>query len=328
MSRKLQRIPLRTGPLRLLVPIVALAAAVCPAGAQPTNTFSDLPCAVFLDLPAPAGSGTPFLPFSVPLCGGGQVNVTTRSHPLRAAPFTDNPFYTGTFSFSLSGGLKEPIDPAVNPGDYDGRYQSRGTAGWDLLLDFDVPIASFGMSTMMSRYYPLGISDRMRLFDGPLGTGNLVAEAFSQGNPVAPVWHAVRFTGYDAGSPVIRSVVIDVQSDVDGNLFLDGLVFGPAQTGTSAAGDTAQPALVFHPAAPNPFNPRTTIRYDLANAGHVRLGLFDVRGRLVRQLAEGERPAGAHAVLLDGGDLASGIYLLRLTGPGGQSATQRITLVR
>lgn len=328
MPRELPRIPLRTAPVRLLVPILALAAAVCPAAAQPTNSFSDLPCAVFLDLPAPAGSATPFLPFTVPLCGGGQVNVATRNHPLRPAPFTDDPFYTGTFSLSLSGALKEPIDPAVNPGDFDGRYQSRTTVGWDLLLDFDVPIASFGMSTMMSRFYTNNVSDRMRLFDGPLGTGNLVAEVFSQGNPSDPYWHAVRFTGHDAGSPVIRSVVIDVQSDVDTRVFLDGLAFGPAQTATSAAGGVPQTAVQLHPAAPNPFNPRTTIRYDLASAGHVQLGLFDLRGRLVRQLADGERPAGAHAVLLDGGDLASGIYLLRLVGPGGLSATQRVTLVR
>lgn len=328
MSRIPPRIPQRTAPARLLAPLLALAAAACPAAAQPTNAFSDLPCAVFLDLPAPAGSATPFLPFTVPLCGGGQVNVTTRSHPLRAAPFTDDPFYTGTFSYSLSGGLKEIIDPAVNPGDFDGRYQTRATVGWDLLLDFDVPIASFGMSTMMTRYYANNVSDRMRLFDGPLGTGNLVAEVFSQGNPSAPYWHAVRFTGHDAGSPVIRSVVIDVQSDVDTRLFLDGLAFGPAQPATSAAGGVPQTAVQLHPAAPNPFNPRTTVRYDLADAGHVQLGLFDLRGRLVRQLADGERPAGAHAVLLDGGDLASGIYLLRLVGPGGLSATQRVTLVR
>ncbi|MBK8167776.1 MAG: hypothetical protein IPK64_17665 [bacterium] len=109
MPRELPRIPLWTAPVRLLVPILALAAAVCPAAAQPTTSFSDLPCAVFLDLPAPAGSGTPFLPFTVPLCGGGQVNVATRRHPLRPAPFTDDPFYTGTFTFSSpSSLLKEP----------------------------------------------------------------------------------------------------------------------------------------------------------------------------------------------------------------------------
>jgi hypothetical protein len=314
--------------IRLLVATAALTAGALPALAQPTQVFSDLPCAVFLDLPAPAGSSTPFLPFTMPLCGGGVVNVTTRAYPLRAAPFTDQPFYTGTFSYTLSGGLKEVIDPATNPGDYDGRYQSRSTVGWDLLLDFDVPIASFGMSTMMTRHYTNNVSDRMRLFDGEHGTGNLLAEVFSAGNPTAPIWHAVRFTGWAAGSPVIRSVVIDVQSDIDTRVFIDGLALGPAQTGTSAAGPVAAGAAVLHPAAPNPFNPRTTIRYDLPVGGHVRLDLYDLRGRLLRRLATGERPAGAHAVLFDAADLASGVYLVRLSAPGGALATQRVTLVR
>jgi hypothetical protein len=320
------RIRLRVAAAALAA--AALAAGALPAAAQPTQAYGQLPCAVFLDLPAPAGSSTPFLPFTVPLCGGGTVNVTTRSYPLRAAPYTDEPFYTGTFSYSLAGGLKEVIDPATNPGDYDGRYQGRSTVGWDLLLDFDVPIASFGMSTMMTRLHSNNVSDRMRLFDGQHGTGNLLAEVFSAGNPTDPIWHTVRFTGWAAGSPVIRSVVIDVQSDVDTRVFIDGLAFGPAQTATSDAGPVAAGAAVLHPAAPNPFNPRTTLRYDLPVAGHVRLDLFDLRGRLVRRLAAGERPAGAHAVLLDAADLASGIYLLRLNGPGGSVATQRVTLAR
>ena len=327
MSISLPRILSRILPLRLFALIATLAAGAGPAAAQPTISFSHLPCAVFVDLPTAASSSTPFLPFTVPLCSGGELNVTTRNYPLRPEPFTDDPYYTGTFTFTNAGGLKEPIDPAVNPGDFCGCFKSRQTVGWDLLLDFDVPIASFGMSTMMSRFYT-NISDRMRLFDGPHGTGNLVAEVYSQGNPTDPYWHAVRFTGYDAGSPVIRSVVIDVQSDVDTRLFLDGLAFGPAQATTSAAGAAAPPPATLHPAAPNPFNPRTTIRYDLPAAGHVELALFDLRGRLVRQLAAGERQAGAHAVLLDGGDLASGVYLVRLTGPGGLFATQRITLAR
>ena len=318
----------QTGPLRLIAVVAVLAAGAGTAGAQPTISFSHLPCAVFVDLPAPAGSATPFLPFTVPLCGGGELNVTTRSYPLRPAPYTDDPYYTGTFTYTNAGGLKEPIDPAVNPGDFCGRYQPRQTVGWDLLLDFDVPIASFGMSTMMSRFYSNNISDRMRLFDGPHATGNLVAEVLSQGNPSDPYWHAVRFTGYDAGSPVIRSVVIDVQSDIDTRLFLDGLAFGPTQATTSAAGAAPPAAAVLHPASPNPFNPRTTIRYDLPAAGRVELTLFDLRGRLVRQLTAGERQAGAHAVLLDGGDLASGVYLVRLTGPAGLLGVQRITLAR
>jgi len=312
-------------------------AAVClvapaPAIAQATTNFGDLACAVFLDLPPPAGSATPFLPFPVLLCDGTVLGVTTRNHPLPPPPNTDDPFYTGTFSYSLSGAMKEPIDPAVNPGDFDGRYQNRTTGGTDLLLDFDQPVASFGMSTVQTRSV-VTVSDRMRLYDGPLGTGNLVAEVHSQGPPTSPFWHAVRFTGHDAGTPVIRSVVIDVYSDVDGHLFLDGLAFGPAvATQTAAPEIAAAPRLRLGRPYPNPTAGSTSFVLELDAAGAVRVDLLDVSGRRLRTLLRGSQPAGRHSLAWDGrgagGErLPSGVYFVRLTGAGADE-TRRVQLVR
>jgi subtilisin-like proprotein convertase family protein len=84
--------------------------------------------------------------------------------------------------------------------------------------------------------------------------------------------------------------------------------------------------------APNPFNPRTKISFDLAAAGPVRLDIFDVRGRLVRLLANGDLPAGRHSLLWDGrnesgGETASGLYFYRLTAAG-QQQTNKMLLVR
>jgi len=75
-------------------------------------------------------------------------------------------------------------------------------------------------------------------------------------------------------------------------------------------------------AVPNPFNPRTTIRYRLPAAQEVTLAVHDLRGRLVRVLAEGCLAAGEHSATWDGLDrrgaeVAAGIYLLRLQSPGG-----------
>ncbi|MBE0566706.1 MAG: T9SS type A sorting domain-containing protein [Krumholzibacteria bacterium] len=315
------------GSFRLSALAAALMAAAGPAAAQPTSVYGDLPCAVFVDLPAPASSGDPFLPFTVTLCDGGAVTVTSRCYPLRPAPYTDQPFYTGTFSWDLGATWRlDPIAPLVNPGDWNGRYQGRATVGWDLLLDFDQPLTSFGMSTCQSNGAPLTTADRLRLFDGPQGTGNLVAEVVSDGPPPVQYHQIVRFSGYDAGAPVIRSAVIDVQSNTDG-VHLDGLAFGSAPA-TSSSGDVTPAVAVLHPAVPNPFNPRTTIRFELPRGGYVRLALHDLRGRLVRELLAGPRPAGAHEVILDGGELASGVYLVRLTGSGGTAPAQRITLLR
>jgi len=83
---------------------------------------------------------------------------------------------------------------------------------------------------------------------------------------------------------------------------------------------------------PNPFNPETTIRYDLAEAGAVRLSLYNVSGQLIRTLVDGERAAGSYSVTWDGRndagrDVASGIYLSRME-VGGFSAVRKLVLVR
>ena len=84
---------------------------------------------------------------------------------------------------------------------------------------------------------------------------------------------------------------------------------------------------------PNPFNPRTTIFFDLAGQGPVRLTVFDVAGRHVRTLIDG-RPlaAGRHQAVWDGRDssgraAAAGVYFYNLRADGIQQ-TRRMTLVK
>ncbi len=83
---------------------------------------------------------------------------------------------------------------------------------------------------------------------------------------------------------------------------------------------------------PNPFNPGTTIRFALPAASRVRLAVYDVNGRLVRNLADANFEAGTHSIAWDGCDgngraAASGVYLVRLTARDGV-LTRRMTLVR
>jgi C1A family cysteine protease len=84
--------------------------------------------------------------------------------------------------------------------------------------------------------------------------------------------------------------------------------------------------------APNPFNPRTTIRYDVARSGLVRLGVYDVRGHLIRDLVSDRMTAGRHETVWDGRDrsgraAAAGIYFVRLTS-GNESLTQKMVLAK
>jgi len=68
-----------------------------------------------------------------------------------------------------------------------------------------------------------------------------------------------------------------------------------------------------HPNHPNPFNPTTTIRYDLPEDSHVSLVIYDVLGRKVAELENGMKEAGYHSALWNASDVASGVYFARFT---------------
>lgn len=85
-------------------------------------------------------------------------------------------------------------------------------------------------------------------------------------------------------------------------------------------------------AAPNPFNPATTIRFELGASQRVRVTVYDLEGHPVARLADRVFPAGEGAVTWDGraGDgrsLASGTYLVMVDSPGRVVAT-KVTLIK
>ena len=79
---------------------------------------------------------------------------------------------------------------------------------------------------------------------------------------------------------------------------------------------------------PNPFNPSTQISFALPSAQKVTLKVFDLTGKEVATLLDNERkPAGVHEVIFEVGQLASGVYLYRVTA-GEFVATRKMLLVR
>jgi len=69
--------------------------------------------------------------------------------------------------------------------------------------------------------------------------------------------------------------------------------------------------------APNPFNPATTIRYELAKSGQVGLKIYDVKGRRIRDLVSERQESGAYEILWNGRNnndepVSAGIYFARL----------------
>jgi hypothetical protein len=84
---------------------------------------------------------------------------------------------------------------------------------------------------------------------------------------------------------------------------------------------------------PNPFNPTTTIQFQLPIASRVRIVVFDLLGRESAVVLDEERPAGFHDVVFDARGLASGAYFCRMmaegiAGKGSHSETKRMLLLR
>jgi hypothetical protein len=100
---------------------------------------------------------------------------------------------------------------------------------------------------------------------------------------------------------------------------------------TPEAGATAALVNYLYPGFPNPFNPRTTIRFSLAADGKATLVIYDVAGRTVRTLVDGAQNAGPHAVVWDGTNdagrvLPSGVYWCRLSAAGFTSNRRMVVL--
>jgi flagellar hook assembly protein FlgD len=87
-----------------------------------------------------------------------------------------------------------------------------------------------------------------------------------------------------------------------------------------------------HPNYPNPFNPTTTIRYDLPAAQDVKIVIYNVRGERVRVLVDRHQAPGRHEAAWDGRNsrgesVASGVYLYRIVA-GEFVRTRKMTLLK
>ncbi len=78
---------------------------------------------------------------------------------------------------------------------------------------------------------------------------------------------------------------------------------------------------------PNPFNPTTTISYQLPEAAHVTVAIYDLQGRLVETLVNGEKAAGSYSVQWDAGSQPSGVYFYKIQA-GRFAATKKLLLLK
>jgi hypothetical protein len=78
---------------------------------------------------------------------------------------------------------------------------------------------------------------------------------------------------------------------------------------------------------PNPFNPSTTIRYELARSGNVKLEVYNTMGQSIALLVNSRQEAGYHEVTFDGSRSSSGLYFYRMQA-GQYVATKKMLLLK
>jgi len=125
-------------------------------------------------------------------------------------------------------------------------------------------------------------------------------------------------------------LMTDGSVDEDGFYFDDFRIEGQVVATDGPESEAAAASL--DRAWPNPFNPTTSLRFNLAAAGRVRLGVFDIEGRKVATLVDRNLPAGRHELSWNGRDeagrsLPSGLYLVRLETDR-ESFQRKITLIK
>jgi len=112
---------------------------------------------------------------------------------------------------------------------------------------------------------------------------------------------------------------------VQGEISLEG-------TPATAVGPSAPTTFALYEAVPNPFNPTTTIRFDVGEPAHVTLRVYDVSGQLVRTLIDRDMSQTRQTVVWDGANnrseiVSSGVYLYRLNA-GHFSAVRKVVMLK
>jgi hypothetical protein len=298
-----------------------------------TGTSGRIEASRFLRNIAAFGSG-------IYVAGGGTleiVNVLIADNPI-GIPFYSNESSPVVTNSTIAGNQNTTMAIYTT-------YNATPTFNNTIIAGNGVPTGGNGLTTLNYCLYD------SEPFAAEVGPGNvLVSDALL--DPLADYAPLFGSAAIDAGDNT--AVPAGITTDLVGNLrFVDdpdtpdsgngeaplvdigAVEFGSWEPGLdSITAVETTPSLLLSAvrAAPNPFNPRTEIRFALGRSAEVRVDIYDARGLRVRTLQPGTMDAGAHGLSWDGADrdgraLATGIYLAVVQAAGQRQAT-KLTLVR
>ena len=252
--------------------------AVADATSYAVDVATDAAFTSFVDQQTGLGSPSATL--------GGLADGTTYYWRARG----DNDFgagpWSGTYSFTTAVAAPAAVAPAT-PDDGATGVETMPTLSWNAADGAD----TYHLQVATDDAFASLVADLTGLTDTQAAVGPL-------GNSTQYFW---RVRAANAGG--------------------DG-PWSPTRTFTTAGGvaveqlDAGLPSsFTLYPNYPNPFNPTTTLRFDLPEAAHATLSVYDLLGRRVSTLVNGTLAAGRYQYAWEAGDLPDGLYLYRLETP-------------
>ena len=112
---------------------------------------------------------------------------------------------------------------------------------------------------------------------------------------------------------------------------VNGVLYGDTSTTTVGVNNLSSAVplrYLLYQNFPNPFNPSTTIRFDLPKKSEVILKVYDILGHEMSKLFAGRLEAGSYNYSFEGSNLSSGVYIYRLTADGVVIDSKRMLLVK
>jgi len=237
----------------------------------------------------------------------------------------------GTGSFSLTGSA--PGVPwyfelgGSDSTDYGTPFYAASVAG----VSLPIQLASFNAATLSKTSAKLNWETLSEINNygfevqksaGSSGTFASITGAFIAGNGTTTVKHDYSYVdnAYASGD-VYRLKQLDLTGAAHYTDAVDPL-------GVTSVAPTPLPKeFSLSQNYPNPFNPSTVIEFALPKDAHVKLDVYNMIGQRVMTLVDALTPAGYHSVKLDGTNLASGMYLYRLT-TGQQTFMKKLLLIK
>jgi len=219
--------------------------------------------------------------------------------------------------------LSTEIQDAIAAGDADslisggGINPSPGSVSVSFQIDVDFPLVTLVSMIAPSPDWFVGVSGLSLLQGGDWVDDLTVALLPYDAGTDSGVSYASANQDTDPQELIMSITTLPVGNGVPLGTFIFTRVDAPTANGSPPGTAQLPERNRLYPNAPNPFNPSTTVRLDLARPDHVSLRIFDVGGRLVRTLVDARLPRQRHAFAWDGVDergvrVPSGTYFYQL----------------